>query len=214
MAQRDSFEIGPLKTRDDPPQARARQRANTILRAAAEFLRTHTVSELTTTLIAEEASIPVSSVYRYFPTVDLIVDELYLQVTEQIDARLFEVLLDTETHTDWRSRLGAVMDVVRQYFDMHPYYRKLLQAILIRTGGLALDIAKQDSITLHLAEYWGAGGDNFKGGDPMITAQITMQVFLSVESILVSQAAEEMSDSYFEALKLNLESYLANFLSD
>jgi AcrR family transcriptional regulator len=214
MNQADSFVIGPLKTRDDPPQARARQRVSAILRASAELLCTHSVSDISTTLIAEKAAIPVSSVYRYFPTIDAIIDELYWQTTEQIDASMFEALRDTVTHADWKSRLGAVLDTVRHYFDKHPYYRKLLQAIFARSGSLALDRDKPDSITSHLAEYWRSGGDNFSGADPVVTAQITMQVFLSVEGILVSQAEPDHADDYFDGLKLNLESYLANFLSD
>lgn len=214
MAERDPFEIGPLKTRPNPSQARARQRVEVILRASAELLCTQNVTDLSTTMIAERASIPVSSVYRYFATIDAIVDELYAQTTGQIDARVFEALNDKVNFSDWRSRLASVLDTVRHYFDKHPYYRKLLQAIFARSGGLALEVAKQDSITSHLTEYWRGGGDNFCGADPVVTAQVTMQVFLSVENILVSQAAEEMADGYFEALKLNLESYLANFLSD
>ena len=214
MNQADFLVIGPLKTREDPPQERARKRVRTILKASAELLCTHTVSDISTTMIAERAAIPVSSVYRYFPTIDAIIDELYWQTTDKIDTSIFKALRDKDTHTDWKSRLGDVLDTVRHYFDKHPYYRKLLQAIFERSGTLGLDRDKPDSITSHLAEYWRSGGDNFSGADPLVTAEITMQVFLSVESILVSQAEPERAEDYFEGLKLNLESYLANFLSD
>ena len=62
---------------------------------------------------------------------------------------------------------------------------------------------------------WRNNDVDFSGADPDIINNIAMQVFLSVEGFLVSGAAGSgQSDAYFEALMVNLESFLANYLSD
>ena len=65
-----------LKTRDTPRQRRALERVNVILEATSQLLSAQPPQELNTTLIATHADIPVSSIYRYFPTLDDVLQEL------------------------------------------------------------------------------------------------------------------------------------------
>lgn len=216
MPQRAKLEIHSLKTIEMPSQKRSQTRVAEILNASAELLCERPARALNTTLIADRAGIPVSSIYRYFPTIDDIVDELYGQTTEEIDQKLLDVQTDTVRYPGWRDRLRGTLETMRAYFQEHPYYRALLHAVLAREGPEhAVSGNEPLAVIRYLSNHWRNGGDNFSGGDPDIINNVAMQVFLSVEGFLVSGAAGAgQSDAYFEALMVNLESFLANYLSD
>lgn len=216
MPQREKLQITSLKTIEMPSQKRSQTRVSEILNASADLLCERPAQALNTTLIADRAGIPVSSIYRYFPTIDHIVDELYSQTTDEIDQKLLEVQRDTERFSGWRDRLRGTIQTMRAYFQKHPYYRALLHAVLAREGPEHADTgAARLAVIRYLSNHWREGGDNFSGADPEIINNIAMQVFLSVEGFLVSGAAGSgQSDAYFEALMVNLESFLANYLSD
>ncbi|MGE0623480.1 MAG: TetR/AcrR family transcriptional regulator [Pseudomonadales bacterium] len=66
-----------LTTRKTPSQARSRERVELILEATRELLREKGFPDITTNAIARQASIPVSSVYQYFPNKQAILVALY-----------------------------------------------------------------------------------------------------------------------------------------
>ncbi len=66
-----------LTTRRTPRQSRSRERMKLIMEATRELLREVGLTGVTTTAIAERASIPVSSVYQYFPNKKAIFVALY-----------------------------------------------------------------------------------------------------------------------------------------
>lgn len=206
--------IGPLKTRPTPRQQRAQDRVKQILHAAADILIYTPPHAASTTMIAEKAGIPVSSVYRYFPKLEDVFDELYLQTSEDFERRVFAIFEDIKTYPGWRDRHRGVHTEFRSFRLEHPYYLPLLQSFISRTGPETVDIGKPMGIVAYLAQRWSTGWDGFRGGDPKIVAQITMQTFLGVEGYLAAQVDAVERDRYFEELSLNLESYLANYLSD
>ncbi len=200
----------PLQTRETPKQERARIRVNTILDAAAALLASNPPHAVSALQIAETAGVPVSSVYRYFPGVEDLFEELLAQTATELDLKIFRIFGDASTYPSWRSRLAGTLACLRNHFAEHPYYG----ALMALDGPQTLKREKTNSITGYLSTYWAGGGDGFSGGDPAIVAQITMQVIITVENMLVSHDATRRSDKYFEALSINLESFLANYLSD
>ena len=85
-----------------PSQRRSQQRVSLILEATAEVLRTRGIAEVTTNSIAEQASIPVSSIYQYFPNKEAILVALYSDYLQSIE----EVMDEFET----RARLEQPWD--------------------------------------------------------------------------------------------------------
>ena len=81
--------FGPLRTRETPRQSRAVIRVHVILNATAALLAENRLQDLTTTAIATRAEVPVSSIYRYFPTLDDVLLELYSQTANELRAKLF-----------------------------------------------------------------------------------------------------------------------------
>jgi AcrR family transcriptional regulator len=214
MTGKLGLNISELKTRETPRQKRAQARVAKILHATAEALHKLQPHQVSTTIIAEIADIPVSSIYRYFKTVEDIFDELYAQTTVEIDARVLAVFDDPERYPTWRERHRAVYAELQRFRAEHPYYLRLLRSSILRTGLESVDPGMLTGVPAFLAARWDKGGDGFTGGDPVIVAQVTMQIFLAIENFVAARLPAHQADAYFEEIALNVESYLANYLSD
>jgi len=82
-----------LSTRTEPTQRRAQARRDSILSAMMELLDEMDISEVTTTLVAQRAGVPIGSVYRYFPNKYAMLAGLAARTMDQVDSSL-EALYD------------------------------------------------------------------------------------------------------------------------
>ena len=206
--------IGALKTRSTPTQARAVARVHLILHTAAALLCETSPQNLSTTLIAKAADIPVSSIYRYFPTLDDLLRELYLQVSGDLRGRLFEMLSDDTALTTWRARMNAALETFHNHIAEHPYYRALLLYFLSRRDLVAMDEDEHGEFVDFFSARWKAGLDGFSGGDPMIVAQTVTQIAVSLEDLIAAQAEPKVATDLFEEMRRVLDAYLARYLKD
>lgn len=78
-----------------PTQARSRARVALILDAASRVVVERGVDELTTTAVAQEAGIPVASIYQYFPDRDAVLLAIVERDTEEMDG---QIRLDLAAH--------------------------------------------------------------------------------------------------------------------
>ena len=83
--QRDQAALEPRRA---PTQARSRRRVNLILDAAAELVVERGFDGITTRSIAEKASIPVGSIYQFFPNKSAILNALAVRHLEMFAAVL------------------------------------------------------------------------------------------------------------------------------
>ncbi|WP_370400500.1 TetR/AcrR family transcriptional regulator [Sulfitobacter sp. JB4-11] len=206
--------FGPLRSRDTPRQARAVARVHAILHATADILGTRAPQELTTTAIAAHAGIPVSSIYRYFPTLEDLLRELYLQTAGELREKLFAIFTDTQAHPRWQDRLHAVVATQRDYLARHPYYRPLLILFMVNRGPLAVEDEEHDELVTFLHDRWSQGGDGFHGGDARVVANTTIQIALAMEDLIAAQKDRDASRPYSAALSEVLEGYLSAYLSN
>lgn len=206
--------FGPLRSRDTPQQRRAVERVHAILQTTAECLADGALSDLSTTIIAKRADIPVSSIYRYFPTLDAVLLELYLQTASELREALFAIFADLDSYPGWRDRLGAVLSTQRAYLARHPYYRPLLMRFITNRGPVAVEDEDHEELFSFLRTRWAAGGDGFHGADPAVVANTTVQIALAMEDLIAAQPDRDASRPYSAELSVMLEGYLANYLSD
>ncbi|PIE10557.1 MAG: TetR family transcriptional regulator [Rhodobacterales bacterium] len=199
-----------LHTRATPKQARARQRVREILSAAVEVLADHPPGDLSANLVAARAGIPVSSIYRYFPTPDDLVDELYLQAAAELKDAMEQAV---DRPGSWRARLADVLQLIRRFLEEHPYYRPLLVLIAARRGPQGLSHDFNHDIASFLAERWEMGKDGFHGGTPKTVAAIAVQMVLSFEELMILQDGTRRAAYMTESLRA-LEAYLALYLTD
>lgn len=204
----EAFVFGPLKTRDTPKQARAKQRVDDILNGAVRILASHPPDHLSANTIAKEAGIPVSSIYRYFPTVQLLIDELYLQAADTLKAEA-ERLISGEGA--WQDRLVNVLVLIRDFLDGHPYYQPLLVLIAAHRGPQTLKHDFNAEIVSFLADRWRKGEDGFIGPDPDAVAATALQLALSFEELMMMQAEPEKASAIFAEVSRVMEAYMAPY---
>lgn len=204
--------FGPLRSRPTPQQARAVVRVHAILRATAEILSAATPQDLSTTAIAAHAGIPVSSIYRYFPTLEDVLRELYLQTAGELLAKIFTIFEDTQAYPRWQDRLAFALETQRSYLARHPYYRPLLMVLLVNRGPLAVEDEEHGELVQFLNDRWALGEDGFQGGDPLVVANTTIQIALAMEDLIAAQQDRDASRPYSAELSRVLEGYLSTYL--
>jgi len=114
-----------LATRKQPPkQARSAAKYRAILDAAEGLLIAHAPTDITTRMIAEAASVPIGSIYRYFSNVD----DLLLSLFERMNAGTVQALRDNPVGAaaGWRDHLNQIFDTLRAMHNSHPAYGALM----------------------------------------------------------------------------------------
>lgn len=204
-------QFGVLLTRPMPKQERAQRRVVQILEGAAAVLREQPHRALSANLVAKRAGVPVSSIYRYFPSMHDLVGELYLQAAADIRAEL-EVLVARPG--PWRQRLAAVMQMLVGYLRDHPYYSPLLVLVASERGPTRVEHDFNAQIVGFLADRWAAGGDGFHGDDAKAVAGTAVQLVLALEELIAQQTTAEAAARHAHEMQRALESYLAAYLRD
>lgn len=200
-----------LKTRATPKQARAQARVDVILEAAIRLLETRPPSDLTAMQVAAEAAVPVSSIYRYFPTIDDLIAELYLQAADELRQGL---LASAAMPGTWRARLRGALDLMRHFLRAHPYYRAVLLLIAVRRGPQGLEHDFNQEIATFFEQRWAQGRDGFCGGDPRVVAATLVQMVLSLEELLIQQSDPQDEAAHFREMTRAAECYLSLYLND
>lgn len=200
-----------LKTRATPKQERARKRVDHILSTAMQILNEQPPSDLTAVQIAARADIPVSSIYRYFPTVEAVIDELYMQAAADLKQAITAAIA---TPAPWRERLRMGLRHMADFLTDHPYYRPLLILIATRRGPQSLSHDFNSDLVSLLAARWASGKDGFQNGDPSIVAATAVQMALSLEELIMPHPGGEAQGALFTEMARAVERYLELYLSD
>ena len=122
VTQTSPSPVGPL--RRVPVQGRSLARVHRMLDACAELVDEVGYEGLTTTLLAERASVAIGSVYQFFPDKRAIVQALAMRNVDAYVARVSTRINDGSL-TDWADAVDVAMD---EYIDMHrstPGFRTL-----------------------------------------------------------------------------------------
>lgn len=214
MTSRASQEIiTTLERRTAPMQQRARDRITRVLAATEKLLASTSVDTITTSAIAAEANVPVSSIYRYFPNVFAIYKELFETLVAQLHARIAEIM-ENPRFPSWRERHLQVMLALRKTLDEDPAYRPLFHLMLTTRE---LRIVKEQAnaqIAAYLAARWEQGLDGFHDGAPLAVARMATEIFTSFETLTSGEAQSEWTDRLFAEATVALERYLSAYLQD
>jgi AcrR family transcriptional regulator len=166
--------------RNVPIQARSRERLRRVLDAADEVLIREGADAFTTNRIASAASIPIGSVYRYFPDKEAIVEALALRYWSD-----FEDLVAAAAELDECELLadpGAiVLDALAAGFRARPGFLALwyggLRTEQVRDATRPTRSAIARSIERILATHWPAA-------EPDARATVARMVVLAGDGLL------------------------------
>lgn len=97
-----------------PTQLRSQKRVALILDSAVEVLRTRGIGAVTTNSIAEQAAIPVSSIYQYFPNKIAILSALYKDYLSGIVSVLDELGDIDHSNNDWEVVMTELVEAIQR----------------------------------------------------------------------------------------------------
>ena len=118
-----------LTPRRRPSQDRSRDRVERILDATATLLGDTPVDKITTAAIAEEAGVPIGSVYQYFPNKLAVLAELARRVMEQVDTKTASLITEDFGVLPWDQAIDRAIDATMQGYAEQPGYLQLLLSI-------------------------------------------------------------------------------------
>lgn len=118
-----------LTPRKRPSQERSRDRVERILDATAALLGDTPADKITTAAIAEEAGVPIGSVYQYFPNKLAVLAELARRVMEQVDLKTASLIAEDFGVLPWDQAIDRAIDATIQGYAEQPGYAQLLLSI-------------------------------------------------------------------------------------
>ncbi len=211
MNERAPLEIVDLERRVAPRQKRSQVRIQNIVAAAKRLLERGQL-DITTSLVAQEADVPVSSVYRYFPNIYSIHRTILEEFQDDTD-KLVESILADPDYEDWRPSISGMLRGLRQLTLDDPAYGAVLRLTMTTHELRAVKEEWNRKITEVFADRWRQGLDNFKDGDPEIVARMAVEIYTSAEVMAFEERTRpEQADAYFEEAMIALERYLAPYL--
>jgi len=202
-----------LERRASPTQKRARERIDRIFAATERLLSTTAVENITTSTIAAEAGVPVSSIYRYFPNVQAIYKEMFEALVSALHTQVAQISDDVARFPTWRARHLQVMLAMRAVLNDNPAYRPLFQLMLSTRELRAVKENANALIAAHLARRWSRGEDGFRGGDPLAVARMATEIFTSFEALASAPTDPALTEKLFAETAVALESYLSVYLA-
>ncbi|MEL6689422.1 MAG: TetR/AcrR family transcriptional regulator [Pseudomonadota bacterium] len=123
----------------EPAQKRSRDKVARILAAARDLTVETGSANLKMTEVSKRAGVAVGTLYQFFPSAPSLIERLFAQEMETIDASFAQVL---ERADSWHSLLEGVGDLLEAQFETVRSNPALL--ILLGASGLHADIQKAD----------------------------------------------------------------------
>lgn len=185
-----------------PKQARSAAKHKAILDAAETLLSTHAPADITTRVIAEAASVPIGSIYRYFANVD----DLLLSLFERMNEGTIQRLRDNQRDAapDWRNHLNQTFDHLRAMHMSHPAYGALMAHV-------DLGDRENDEITELLDELMRR---NLPDLDAGLVHDITRTVIAMLEGVenRLYRLPENKRPAALEQARIAVSAYLSHYL--
>ncbi|WP_394339744.1 TetR family transcriptional regulator [Murinocardiopsis flavida] len=190
-----------------PAQQRSIARVQRMLDACAELLDENGYAELTTTRIAERASVAIGSVYQFFPDKRAVTQALGLRYLEMFSARV-SARLAQESFGHWPDAVDAIID---EYIVMHrtvPGFRSLHFGDVVDVNLLDAGVDNNTVIADRLRELVvnGAGARRGERLDRTVTVAVE-----AADSVLKLAFRDDPDGDrlFIEEAKVLVRSYLS-----
>ena len=202
-----------LSPRRRPSQDRSRDRVERILDATAALLGDTPVDKITTAAIAEEAGVPIGSVYQYFPNKLAVLAELARRVMEQVDTKTASLITGDFGVLPWDQAIDRAIDATMQGYAEQPGYLQLLLSIrptpefrLITDESNARVAAL---LALHPALQAVIPADRIE-----LVTRAAIQAANSLQDWALSEDDAELSRRIIGEMKTLLKGYLAVYMDE
>jgi AcrR family transcriptional regulator len=167
------------RVRREPRQARSRARVAQILAAADGILSREGFEALTVRRIAQEAGVPVGSIYQFFPDKAAVVDALahgYIGEFDAAIARLVEGAQAPHADDGWADPVGRLVDEFADLYRSRPGYVALWSGRHLSPELARADEANNLAIAQGVRRILVARGVLRDGPDLERNAQVAVRV--------------------------------------
>ncbi len=212
MNERAPTEVVDLERRAAPRQKRSQDRIAKIVAATKTLLERGEIDAITTSTVAAEAGVPVSSVYRYFPNIYSIHRTILEEFKTETD-RIVTTIMEDPDEQNWKVSLSGMIFGLRQLVASNPSYGAVFRLTLTTHELRAVREAWNLRLAGFLADRWRQGLDGFHGGDPDVVARMTVEIYCAAE-VLIFETRDRPADAeiYFTETLMALQRYLAPYL--
>lgn len=197
-----------LSPRKKPSQERSRDRVDRILDSTAALLGRKPLDKITTAAIAEEAGVPIGSVYQYFPNKLAVLAELARRVMEQVDIRTASLIAEDFGVLPWDQAIDRAIDATIQGYVEQPGYAQLLLSIRPTPEFRAITDESNERVAAMLAIH-----PALQAVIPAVKIQLVTRAAIQAVNALQDWAlAEEdpkVADEIVREMKTLLKAYLA-----
>lgn len=197
-----------LTPRRKPSQERSRDRVERILDATAALLGDTPADKITTAAIAEEAGVPIGSVYQYFPNKLAVLAELARRVMEEVDLKTASLIQEDFGVLPWDQAIDRAIDATIQGYAEQPGYAQLLLSIRPTPEfRLITDESNQRvaaMLAIHPALQAVIPADRIQ-----LVTRAAIQAANSLQDWALSEADAELAGRIIGEMKTLLKGYLA-----
>ena len=215
------------RVRREPRQARSRARVAQILAAADEILSTEGFEALTVRRIAQEAVVPVGSIYQFFPDKAAVVDALAREYIGEFDVAIEALVADAEAYAaehgvdadvaggdsgrsgGWADPVGRLVDEFADLYHSRPGYVALWSGRHLSPELARADEANNLAIAAGVRRILVARGILADGPELDLDAQVAVRV-----ADVLLQFAFGRAPGGDEAVLAELKTLLRLYLAD
>lgn len=211
---------GVSRVRREPRQARSRARVAQILAAADAILSVEGFEALTVRRIAQEAGVPVGSIYQFFPDKAAVVDALAHGYIGEFDAAIAALVASASSGAatreegggevvDWSDPVGRLVDEFAQLYRSRPGYVALWSGRHLSPELARADEANNLAIAAGVRRILVARGILADGPELERNAQVAVRIADALLQFAFSSAAGGDA-GVLQELKTLLRLYLAD----
>lgn len=221
VSGRAAAPAGGLRVRREPRQARSRARVAQILAAADAILSVEGFEALTVRRIAQEAGVPVGSIYQFFPDKAAVVDALAHGYIGEFDAAIAALVASASSGgreqrgtgggevVDWSDPVGRLVDEFADLYRSRPGYVALWSGRHLSPELARADEANNLAIAAGVRRILVARGILADGPELERNAQVAVRIADALLQFAFSSAAGGDAGVLGE-LKTLLRLYLAD----
>ena len=200
-----------LSPRRRPSQERSRDRVERILDATAALLGDTPVERITTAAIAEQAGVPIGSVYQYFPNKLAVLAELARRVMEQVDLKTASLIAEDFGVLPWDEAIDRAIDATMQGYAEQPGYVQLLLSIRPTPEFRAVTDESNERVAAMLAVH-PALQAVIPANKIQLVTRAAIQAANSLQDWALSEEDPDLANRIISEMKTLLKAYLAVYM--
>ncbi len=202
-----------LTPRRRPSQERSRDRVERILDATAALLVDTPADKITTAAIAEEAGVPIGSVYQYFPNKLAVLAELARRVMEEVDLKTASLITEDFGVLPWDQAIDRAIDATMQGYAGQPGYLQLLLSIRPTPEFRVITDESNERMAAILAVHPALQGVIAADRIELVT-RAAVQAANSLQDWALSSDDPELRNRIITEMKTLLKGYLAVYMDE